>query len=225
MNLEKGSNEGAVTGAAGGVVNSTSRLADRDYYVVIDKSGSMADTDTPTRQTRWKYAEESAIAVARAVEPYDPDGITVVVFNGSFKVYDNTTAAKVKDIFAEHSPMGGTSMAAPLNAVFEHYLKNKQAGSAKKNGALCIVVTDGQPMDGNAVAAAISTFTKNLDRDDEFGMTFMQVGHDPEATRFLKKLDDDLVGAGAKFDIVDTKTIDEVEAIGLTEALIAALDD
>jgi len=41
----------------------------------------------------------------------------------------------------------------------------------------------------------------------------------------LKKLDDDLVAQGAKWDIVDTKTFEEIESIGITQALIAALDD
>lgn len=202
-----------------------SKLENRDYYVVVDKSGSMGDTDTPTGQSRWKYAEESAIAVARAVEQYDPDGITVVVFNGSFKVYDNTTAAKVKDVFAEHSPMGGTQLAAPLNAVFDHYLQAQKDGKGKENGALCIVITDGQPSDGKEAAKAISAFTQKLDSREQFGIALLQVGRDAEATRFLKSLDDDLVTAGAKFDIVDTKTIDEVEQIGLTETLMAALND
>ena len=39
----------------------------------------------------------------------------------------------------------------------------------------------------------------------------MQVGSDPSARRFLKVLDDDLVRAGAAFDICDTVTLDEME--------------
>lgn len=57
------------------------------------------------------------------------------------------------------------------------------------------------------------------------GISFLQVGKDSGAHAFLKRLDDDLVKQGAKHDIVDTKTMEELETIGLTEALIAALND
>ncbi len=202
------------------------KLKNRDYILIIDKSGSMVATDTPTGQTRFKAAEESTIAIATMLEPYDPDGITVIPFAGGYKVYDNTTAAKVADIFRENQPMGGTVLAPVLQNVFDSYIANKAAGTAKPNGAIVLVVTDGQPSDGVDVAKAISAFTHKLESgDDEFGISFIQIGRDPEATRFLKGLDDNLVSAGAKFDIVDAKTIDEVEAIGLTETLMAALND
>jgi Mg-chelatase subunit ChlD len=203
-----------------------SKLENRDYVVIIDKSGSMVATDTTSGQSRFKAAEESTVAIATMLEQYDPDGITVIPFSGSFKVYDNTTAAKVADIFKEHSPMGGTILTPPLQYCFDTYLKLKADGKAKENGMIVLVVTDGQPSDGEQVAKAITAFTHKLDNGDgEFGISFVQIGRDAEATAFLKRLDDDLTGAGAKFDIVDTKTIDEVEQIGLTETLIAALED
>lgn len=202
------------------------KLVNRDYYLVIDKSGSMVATDTPTGQSRFDYARESAIAIATTLEKYDPDGITVIPFAGNFKVYANTTASKVNDIFAENQPMGGTILAPVLAAIFKEHLENKAAGKLKENGSMIVVITDGAPSDEKEVAKTISDFTQKLDNgDDEIGISLIQVGRDAAATAFLKKLDDDLVAGGAKYDIVDTKTIDEVETIGLTEVLMAALDD
>ena len=52
---------------------------------------------------------------------------------------------------------------------------------------------------------------------------FVQVGDDASATRFLQGLDDNL--KGAKFDIVDAKTVAEVDAFASTaELLLAAID-
>ena len=52
----------------------------------------------------------------------------------------------------------------------------------------------------------------------------MQVGDNAAAAAFLKKLDDELVGA--KFDIVDAKTMEEAEAFPSTAELIyAAIND
>lgn len=203
-----------------------SKLENRDYVLVLDKSGSMEATDTPSGKSRWKEAEESTLAIASKITQYDPDGITVIPFASSFKVYENQTASKVAQVFKENSPMGGTTLAPVLKQVFADYNKRKAAGQTKANGELLIVVTDGQPSDEREVAAEIVKFTKTLSNgDDEYGIQFIQVGKDAEAARFLKKLDDDLTSQGAAHDIVDTKTMEELENVGLTEALMAALDD
>lgn len=203
----------------------TDNLKNRDYVLVIDKSGSMEERDCPGAKSRWESAQESTMAIATRCNEYDPDGITVVPFAGTFKVYENTTPSKVKDIFNENSPMGGTVLAPVLNKIFSDYLTQKKAGTAKANGVMCLVITDGQPSDEKEVAKAISDFTKKIDSREEFGLSFFQVGKDQHASNFLKSLDDDLVSHGAKFDIVDTKTMEEIETIGLNDALIAALTD
>lgn len=201
-------------------------LQNRDYVLLLDKSGSMGTKDTPNGKSRWDYARESTEAIASKVAEYDPDGITVTTFSGTFKTYENTSPEKVANIFKENSPMGGTVLAPVLKAAFDSYLKRKAAGQTKANGEILLVVTDGQPEDEAAVAKAIVEFGNKLDNGDaEYGISFIQVGKDAEATKFLKKLDDDLTAQGAKHDIVDTKTMDEVEAIGLTETLVAALND
>lgn len=201
------------------------KLKNRDYVLLLDKSGSMEEKDTPTGQSRWEAARESVTAIANKVSEYDPDGITVVPFAGNFQVYDNTTPGKVKDIFKENSPMGGTRMAGPLQAIFDNYLTQKSKGQTKANGVICLVVTDGQPQDEAEVARAIVQFTKKLDTREEFGLSFIQVGRDASASAYLKRLDDHLTAEGAKLDIVDTKTMEELENSSLTDALIAALTD
>lgn len=202
------------------------QLANRDYTLILDKSGSMNETDCPGGKSRWAYMQESTVAVANECAKHDPDGITVIPFASTFKTYENTTPNTVGKIFQENSPMGGTVLAPVLRSVFENYKKNKAANKAKPNGELLLVVTDGCPVDEKEVAGEIVAFTKTLDSGDaEFGISFIQVGKDSGAAAFLKKLDDDLTAQGAKFDIVDTKTMDELEAVGLTEALIAALND
>lgn len=202
------------------------KLKNRDYVLVLDKSGSMQATDTPTGKSRWLYAQESTLAIAQKLSELDPDGITVVPFAGSFKVYENTTPEKVAQIFKENEPMGGTVLAPVLAKCFSDYLARKKDGKAKANGEILLVVTDGEPQDEAQVAKEIVKFTKQLDSgDDEYGISFIQVGRDVAAASFLKRLDDNLVSEGAKYDIVDTKTMDELENVGLTEALIASLED
>ena len=56
--------------------------------------------------------------------------------------------------------------------------------------------------------------------DDDCTVVFIQVGDDAAATRYLQSLDDDL--SGAKFDIVDVKTVAEAAAFNTTAELIVA---
>jgi hypothetical protein len=67
--------------------------------------------------------------------------------------------------------------------------------------------------------------SQKMDRDEELAISFIQVGNDAQATRFLKILDDELQSAGAKFDLVDTITIDDMEDLSLKEVLLNAITD
>jgi len=87
-----------------------------------------------------------------------------------------------------------------------------------------VIVTDGEPDDMRAVMKAIIEASRRVERASELGVTLVQIGNDPLATRFLKALDDDLVRTGARFDLVDTVTLEQVEDVGLTEILLRAID-
>lgn len=59
----------------------------------------------------------------------------------------------------------------------------------------------------------------------ELGISFLQIGEDPATKEYLTYLDDHLVEAGAKCDIVDTKLWYEIKQKSLTDILIHALVD
>jgi hypothetical protein len=198
---------------------------ERDYTLVIDKSGSMALKDQSGSRSRWAVARESAEALASRCDELDPDGITVYVFASRFKRYERVHATTVARVFLENEPCGGTDLAGVLAHAFESYFERKRAGVAKPGGETIVVVTDGEPDDKRAVMRVIVDASKRIDRDEELGVSLVQVGDDPQARRFLQVLDDDLGRAGALFDIVDTVTLDEMEEIGLTETLLRALHD
>jgi hypothetical protein len=67
--------------------------------------------------------------------------------------------------------------------------------------------------------------TRRLERDEELAISFIQVGSDSGATKFLKALDDQLEDVGAKFDICDTITIDDMSEMSLSEVLMNAIAD
>ncbi|HEY9699718.1 MAG TPA: VWA domain-containing protein [Trichocoleus sp.] len=200
-------------------------MKDRDYTLIIDKSGSMSTPDQRGGRTRWIEAQESTLALARKCEQFDPDGITVYVFSGRFRRYEDVTASKVEQIFVENDPSGTTNLASVLQDATENYFKRKAAGQTKPQGETVLVITDGEPDDRKAVMEVIVNATRKMERDEELAISFVQVGTDAQATKFLKALDDQLTSVGAKFDICDTVTIDEMGDMSLADVLLSAISD
>ena len=196
----------------------------RDYVLVLDRSGSMSDpVRSGSSQTRWDAAQEATLAVARECAKLDPDGIDVYTFGTKFQRFQNTTPDKVGEIFNQVSPAGGTDFVPVLSDVFaEHFKKAARPTTV-------LVVTDGAPSEGPAGQAALAKLivatSNKLEADAELAVQFIQIGQDPNATTFLRKLDDDLVKAGAKYDIVDSKTSEDLENMTITQMLLAAVND
>lgn len=195
-------------------------LANRDYTLILDKSGSMATRDQAGGKSRWSALKESTLALASKCEEFDPDGITVYTFAGRFKRYENVTAAKVEQIFQENEPSGSTNLTAVLQDALDHYFRKKE-----RRHETILVVTDGEPDDRKSVFEVIIKATQKMTADEELAISFLQIGNDPAATQFLKALDDKLVEVGAKFDIVDTVTFADMEDMTMTEVLTNAIID
>ncbi len=192
-------------------------LKNLDIELLFDKSGSMETKDCPGGKSRWDYGQEQALALATHAEKFDADGITVVPFAGKYKIHEGVTAAKVTQVFTENQTGGSTDTAAVLKNRLDAFFARKAAGGTK---ACCLIVlTDGAPDDQNAVASVIVEATKKLERDEELAIQFVQIGSDPEASKFLAFLDDGLTARGAKFDIVDTTKIADVEDFTLAQLL------
>lgn len=193
-------------------------LSEYDFIAVIDASGSMGTEDMPGGKSRWQYMQETAESFCRDLNKIDGDGIGVVMFSGSnIQSFDGVTEAKVREIFQQRSPRSSTPLAEALTEAM------KLAGKSDKKDFI-IVFTDGEPDDKAAAAKVIVDASNKQETDDALTILFVQVGRDPGATAYLKQLDDNLTGA--KFDIVDAKTMDEAEKFATTaELIVAAIND
>jgi uncharacterized protein with von Willebrand factor type A (vWA) domain len=202
-----------------------SHLTQRDYTLIVDRSSSMATRDEIGDRSRWEAIEESTLALARKCHDLSPDGITLYLFSNRFQRYDRVTSETVEQIFQENQPSGGTNLVAVLQDAINRYFQRKAAGEAKPSGEIILIVTDGEPDNRMAVSEVIMKATQQMERDEELGISLIQVGNDPQVAKYLKSLDDMLLGLGAKFDIVDTVSFDEMENMTLTEVLLNAIAD
>ena len=142
--------------------------------------------------------QESTLALARKCEKLDPDGMTVYLFSGKFKRFDDVTSDKVAQIFMENDPAGTTNLAGVLKDATDNYFKRKAAGQTKANGETIVVVTDGEPDDRKAVFEVVVNASQQMEKDEELGISLVQVGRDAQAMKFLKALDDQMESIGAK---------------------------
>lgn len=193
-------------------------LSEYDFIVVVDASGSMGTADMPGGKSRWTAMQETVGALVREIQEIDSDGIDLVVFGGSnVSVESGVTAASLDNAFAARRPMGGTPLAEALTSAL------KLAGKSDKKDFI-LVITDGVPDDKAAAAKVIVDASNRLEADDELTFLFVQIGNDASAAAYLKSLDDDLTGA--KFDIVDAKTMAEVEQFpSVVDLVVAAIND
>jgi hypothetical protein len=154
---------------------------------------------------------------------FDSNGITVVPFAKSFKKYENVDGGVdlINKIFTENEPNGSTDTAGVVKDVIDEYLATKGTETCKP--VIIICVTDGVPDDESALVKVIVNATKKIATREEIGLLFVQVGNDAHAHEFLKRLDDNMTNEGAALDIVSAITMDEMENISLTDAIINSL--
>jgi uncharacterized protein with von Willebrand factor type A (vWA) domain len=200
-----------------GTIDST--ISNRDYVVIIDKSGSMTGCDCPGGKSRWEYCQESVQALVSKVCQLDPDGVDMYLFSTKHFVFENVTVSKVKEIFTQNSPQGSTYFAPVLESALKKHFDKAQRSTT------ILVITDGEANDPHETAKALINASNKIEADSELSISFIQIGKDPSAKYFLQKLDDELTGAGAKFDIVDTVTMDDFDNKPLEEILFNAILD
>lgn len=192
------------------MTNVTNTLANFDYTILIDASGSMANFDGKNA-TRFERAKESVIGLVSELGAVDEDGIDVITFGGEHILHNSgvKTPADVQNAF-ERRVAGGAPTAEALTKAFE------VAGKSDKPDFI-VVITDSEPNNHQAVKDVIVKQASSQDTDEELTILFIQIGDDASAASFLAELDD---GLNAKFDIVDTMTQAKADSYPSLAALI-----
>eukprot|EP01062_Namystynia_karyoxenos_P022468 TRINITY_DN1862_c0_g1_i3.p2 TRINITY_DN1862_c0_g1~~TRINITY_DN1862_c0_g1_i3.p2 ORF type:complete len:521 (+),score=164.26 TRINITY_DN1862_c0_g1_i3:134-1564(+) len=215
---------GAAAGGAGGFLagkffNHVKHHHDRDYVIIVDKSGSMCINDVDKdRQmcTRWDNARRAVELLAPKVTECDKDGVTLYLFSRGHQCFRNIRDARqVSGIFQQNEPNGSTDLAGVLDAAFHEFF-------SKGKPMTILVITDGEPDDEFAVKRSIEGAANRLRRDADLSVTFIQCGDDVGATEYLKGLDDKLQ---CRFDIVDTVKDDDLRRIGFEQLIQQSVND
>lgn len=198
-----------------------SLLSNYEIAIVIDKSGSMNETDCPGGVSRWQWCRDQLLSFTAQISPVFKSGITVALFSSNSQIFKNVGFSVVPDIFSRNVPNGGTYMAKPLSQILDDYFERREQNKGATKKLLIEVISDGEPSDKGELIAVISRATAKMVRPDEVRINFLQIGNERNGTEALAKLDLRMVGdEGAQFDIVSVESFNTVVAEGLPRALL-----
>ena len=190
----------------------TNNLANFDFQILIDTSGSMGSNDPGKIGTRLQRAKESVIGLVGELSQVDEDGLDIIFFGGETVTHVSGVKSTVDvETAFNRRASGGTPTAEALAKAFE------VAGKSDKPDFV-IVITDGEPNNRQAVKDVLIKQANSQANDADLTVLFIQIGDDASAASFLAELDDGL--HGAKFDIVDTMTQAKADSYPSLAALI-----
>lgn len=186
-----------------------------NFIFCFDVSSSMQATDTPSGAQRIEYLKEKLTTFVGEAGKYDDDGIDLITFGHQVILQPKLTPASAGAIIASlHANEAATDTAG---AIRKAYQLHKQGGYEQ---TVTFIATDGSPSDPNAVRETIRGIAAELKDENEFALSFLIVGQpDARLREFLTELDDTLK---AKHDIVDVKSLDEVDFVS---AFVGAIND
>ncbi|SGY94192.1 BQ5605_C037g11635 [Microbotryum silenes-dioicae] len=182
-------------------------LGKYDLCILLDDSPSMTE--------HWYEARDALIGVAERFVRYDKDGIDLCFMNNdNLNLKNVVDASTVREAFENIQPFGSTPTAMVLDDILRDVvdrIEDAKAGKGPKiKPLICIVLTDGRADDTDGLRDLLVEMASRLDEvrapPFQLGVTFLQIGSDPDATQFLQQLDDDLKAESGVRDIVDTLT-------------------
>jgi len=206
-----------------------SLLQNRDYTFIIARTADESAPKAPRFAERWTDALDAISNLARQCEAYDPDGISLYIASkeegetGEFRCYASVTSDRLIDTVRQHFPPPRVALQPVLKTALDSYFVRKAAGRTKANGEIILVVLDGEPSDRMAIARTIRDASNQMELNEELGISFIQIGDDAIAAGFLSALDSNLQASGARFDIVYTKQLEQIQPDSITDFLISTV--
>lgn len=156
----------------------TNNLANFDFQILIDTSGSMGSNDPGKIGTRLHRAKESVIGLVGELSQVDEDGLDIIFFGGETVTHfpGVKSTVDVETAFNRRAS-GGTPTTKALAKAFE------VVGKSDKPDFI-IVITDGEPNNHQAVKVGIVKQANSQANDADLTILFIQIGDDASADSY-----------------------------------------
>lgn len=190
------------------------------YILAGDISASMASVDPKCGgNSRYDYMLEKFQQFIKKSEDFDPHGPTVMLFGEKVTVYPETNLEVVKSKLTNINFEGFTNTDKLIDQAYEKHKEEKREYAADKKfhpGTILLIFTDGAATNRLAVERSIIRIANEIDREDEFTITFLTVGQrDHSLNQFLENLHENIEKQLKQdFDIVHVEELEKVDFMG-----------
>jgi hypothetical protein len=171
--------------------------------ILLDDSGSMLmaghsgwnynSDNSGSNDSRWNQAKNLLAGIAPLVSKYNRHGIDIHFLNDQRRLIGLHYSEDVKRKFKY--PSGATPTGRRVNEILDGYMAALRYNRSLQPLNL-VVITDGEAQDEEVLHWAIEEHvTKIVHRgfpEHQFGIEFLQVGDDWEATRHLERLEEEV---------------------------------
>lgn len=195
------------------------KLKNYDIVMLIDQSGSMADTIDANGTTKWDWCANQLTSFASEALINTGRRFTIITFNGLYHIRRDCGPEEVHQTFTRNTPMGATDLATPMDFVLKDYMS-----SARTNPLLIVVLTDGMPARPDFVENSIVKTTQQMSSAEQIKVVFFEIGNDADGAAVIRLLDHGLVSEGARYDIVESYGFEHLQQVGLKLALYDAFN-
>lgn len=203
------------------------QLHNRNYTLIYAPTQLQRVGMTPGFEQRWQQFHTRVLEIAGQCHELASNGLTVYrqTDGDDFQAHHNVNVANLQSLMASAPMPEQLALAPVLAGVLDQYFAAKAMGKQPANGEIILILMDSEPTDRLAIAKQIVTASQKLDHHDELCIGWIQVGDDYITRGFLVTLDDNLREQGAKFDIVDHKSIQQIASDDLASFLMDVLTD
>ncbi|KAF8346919.1 hypothetical protein F5887DRAFT_1073006 [Amanita rubescens] len=194
------------------------RLNKIKTIVLVDDSSSMYDR-------LWPIAGNALAGVVDLNAKYSSEGVDVYFINNLEVGINLKIGDDVQRLFKSVVPQGETPTGERLQYLFNKYLPLVEDKFSVHRPITLVVITDGEPTDDpkEVIIEAARRLDQQHARHGCFGIQFVQIGDDPDATEALRELDDDLPKMYGVRDMVDTTPYDPRDPSFTTDTLTKIL--
>lgn len=220
-------------------------LARRDLVVFVDKSFSMNTRDCPHTAgeipvndrspgflggnpgsiSRWRWTAGQTMSLSRELASVKPEGFRLVLFNDWRTVHDSVKPADIPAIFMSTKVGGSENTVVFLAEELNQYMARKRQNPEGTRPLTVVILTDGLPDDRANLPSVLIQAANQMASPADIKVLFIQVGQSDKGGDFLAGLDDNLVSKGARYDIVDHRSFDEVVRTGVGQAVLEAIKE
>lgn len=158
--------------------------------ILVDCSASMDTTDCAD-MTRWQWCQQQVQNLGNHVEKALPKPAQILLFSDGVHDYGMLPASGIAPVFQHNKPHGGTYLGNALETPLEQY--RLEPDTDDKESLLLVVITDGEPSDGDHVRTTIAQAMLDAKESkkataDAIETIFFCIGNDRHGQKYLAGL-------------------------------------